>query len=316
MGLSVDVGGLTLKTPFLAASGIIGVSALLAGRVFTSGAGAVVSKSIGLKAREGYPGPNVVKVSCGLINAMGLPNPGVHEMVKELRAMKALGVPVIASIYGFSAEEYGEVAKLIAAEADVEGFELNLSCPTVHGTGLEIGVDPSKVREIVKVAKEAAGDKPVIAKLTPNVTDIVSLGRAAEEAGADGVTAINTIRAMAIDVYLERPILSPEIGGLSGPAIKPIALRAVYELYRNLHIPVVGCGGITSWRDAVEFFLAGASAVQIGTGILYRGLKIFREMREGTSSYLEERGLADVKSLIGRANKAWGSSDPFTSHPV
>ncbi|MGC8962114.1 MAG: dihydroorotate dehydrogenase, partial [Candidatus Bathyarchaeia archaeon] len=236
-------------------------------------------------------------------NAMGLPNPGVQEMVKDLRAMKGLGVPVIASIYGFSAEEYGEVAKLIEAGADVEGFELNLSCPTVHGTGLEIGTDPSKVREIVKAVREAVGDKLLIAKLTPNVTDIVSVGRAAEEGGVDGVTAINTVRAMAIDIYLERPILSPGIGGLSGPAIKPIALRAVYELYRNLHVPVIGCGGIISWRDAVEFLLAGASAVQIGTGILYRGFKIFREMKEGLSSYLEDKGIADVKSIIGRAHR-------------
>ncbi|MEM2123383.1 MAG: dihydroorotate dehydrogenase [Candidatus Bathyarchaeia archaeon] len=316
MDLSVEIGGLKLKTPFLAASGVIGVSAILARRAFASGAGGVVAKSVGLKARDGYPGPNVVRVSCGLINAMGLPNPGIHEMVKELKAMKSFGVPVIASIYGFSEEEYGEAAKLIAEKVDVEGFELNLSCPTVYGTGFEIGIDPLKVRGAVKAVKEVVEDKPVIAKLTPNVTDIVSIGKAAEEAGADGVTAINTVRAMVIDVDLERPILNPGIGGLSGPAIKPIALRAVYELYRGLRIPVLGCGGITSWRDAVEFFLAGASAVQIGTGILYRDLKVFREVKDGLSSYLGCKGVADIKPLIGRAHKAGDLGSPLAPHPV
>jgi dihydroorotate dehydrogenase (NAD+) catalytic subunit len=304
MDLSIEIGSLKLETPLMAASGVIGVSPMLARRVFASGAGCVVAKSVGLKAREGYPGPNVVKVPCGLINAMGLPNPGIQEMVKELKAMKGFGVPVIASIYGFSVDEYGEAAELIAGEVDVEGFELNLSCPTVHGTGFEVGTDPLKVREIVKAVKEAVGDKPVIAKLTPNVTDIVSIGKAAEEAGADGVTAINTVRAMAIDVYLERPILNPGIGGLSGPAVKPIALRAVYELYRGLRIPVIGCGGVTSWRDAVEFFLAGASAVQIGTAILYRDLKVFREVKDGLSRYLRDKGLAEIKPLVGRAHRA------------
>lgn len=303
MDLSIEVGGTSFRTPLLVASGVIGVSAALAKKAFEFGAGGVVTKSVGLKARYGYPGPNIVVVSCGLLNAMGLPNPGIQEMIKELKAMKSLGIPVIASIYGFSVDEYAKAANLLM-EVDIEGLELNLSCPTVHGTGLEIGTDPSKVKEIVKAVKEVVEDKPVIAKLTPNITDITSIGKAAEDGGADGVTAINTVRGMAIDVYAERPILTPGVGGLSGPAIRPIALRAVYELYRSLHIPIIGCGGVTSWRDAVEFFLAGASAVQIGTGILYRNFKIFKEIKVGLSNYLKDKGIRRLKLLIGRAHKA------------
>ncbi len=281
---------------------MVGASALLAKRAVDSGAGGVVTKSIGLKAREGNPGPTVVETPCGLLNSMGLPNPGVEEIVKEVQILKKFDIPVLASIYGFSVQDYVHAATLMV-EAGADGVELNLSCPNVEGTGLEVGIDPSQVEEIIETTKAAVKDAVVIAKLTPNITDITVIGKAAEKGGADGVTAINTVKAMAIDIYLERPILSSGVGGLSGTAIHPIAVRAVYELYKKLDIPIIGCGGVISWSDAIEFFLAGASAVQIGTGILYKDFEIFHTVLEGISQYLKKRGVNDIQSLIGNSHK-------------
>ncbi len=302
MDLPIEVAGLHFRSPLLLASGVVGASALLAKRAVDSGAGGVVTKSIGLKAREGNPGPTVVETPCGLLNSMGLPNPGVEEIVKEVQILKKFDIPVLASIYGFSVQDYVHAATLMV-EAGADGVELNLSCPNVEGTGLEVGIDPSQVEEIIETTKAAVKDAVVIAKLTPNITDITVIGKAAEKGGADGVTAINTVKAMAIDIYLERPILSSGVGGLSGTAIHPIAVRAVYELYKKLDIPIIGCGGVISWSDAIEFFLAGASAVQIGTGILYKDFEIFHTVLEGISQYLKKRGVNDIQSLIGNSHK-------------
>ena len=300
--ISVSVAGLRLSSPTMLASGILGYSKHSFKRVEEHGAGAIVTKSAGLKPRVGHPGPTVVEVPCGLLNAMGLPNPGVEAVGEEVRAAKRMGVriPIVASVYGFTVEEYVKASEVAAAFADA--VELNLSCPTVEGTGVEMGQNPSEVKALVESVK-AAVKKPVFAKLSPNVSSIVEVGRAAEEGGADALTAINTVKAMAINVDLMRPVLSVGVGGLSGPSIKPIAVRCVYELYESVGIPIVGCGGIAGWEDAVEMVLAGASAVQLGTGIKYKGLEIFREVNLGIKSYLSSRGFKRLEEIKGLAHK-------------
>ncbi|MEM2896388.1 MAG: dihydroorotate dehydrogenase [Candidatus Bathyarchaeia archaeon] len=295
MDLSLEISGLRLENPTLLASGILGMSYELMKSCSEAGASAVVTKSTGLKAREGFPNPTVVEARCGLINALGLPNPGVGEMAKEIQKLKRDGIKVIASVYGFSPLEYVEAAKALE-RAGADALELNISCPHVKEVGIEIGQNLNMAYEVTSSVKSKVSI-PVIVKLTPNVTDIVSIAKALERAGADALTAINTVRAMAIDVELEVPILSAKIGGLSGPAIKPIAIRCVYEVSKSVSIPVIGCGGIVDWQDAVEMLLAGASAVQIGTGILYRGLRIFKEINVGVVEYLKRKNLKSIKDL-------------------
>jgi len=299
--LETEVAGLRLRNPTMLASGILGTTSDILRRAAQSGAGAVVTKSVGLKPREGYPNPTVVEVGCGLLNAVGLPNPGIQAFTEEIRDLGDLEVPLIVSVYGFSPEEYAEVAEA-AVEAGADAVELNLSCPHVKGAGADVGSRPELVSEIVEKVKGVV-DKPVFAKLTPNVSDIVGLAEAAVEAGADALTAINTLRAMVIDVETARPILSNKIGGLSGPAIKPVAVRCVYELHRELDVPIIGCGGVTSWRDAVEFMLAGASAVQVGTAVALKGLNIFRLITEGVKSYLERKGYGSVREIVGLSHR-------------
>jgi len=237
-----------------------------------------------------------------MLNAMGLPNSGVRNFVEEIRELKRGGVdvPIIVSVYGFSSEEFAEVSSL-AAKAGADALELNVSCPHVKETGSEIGQSPSLVAEVVEKVK-AAVKKPVLLKLTPNVVDVAEVAKAGVEAGADAITAINTLRAMKIDVETTQPILSNKMGGLSGPAIKPVAVRCVYEIYEAVDAPVIGCGGITTWRDAVEFMLAGASAVQIGTAIAWKGLGVFKSVTGGIDSYLRRKGFGSVKDIVGSSH--------------
>jgi len=298
--LTVEVAGLKLRNPVMLASGILGLSGYSMLRVAEAGAGAIVTKSICLNARDGYPNPTIVEAEVGLLNAMGLPNPSVREFLKEIEVVKQAQVPVVISVSGFSIDEYIEVAKIAGEEADA--IELNLSCPHVERTGLEFGSDPSIVNEIVGRVK-AKVKVPVFAKLSSNVSDIAEIARATERAGADVIVAINTVRAMAIDVETQRPILANRIGGLSGPAIKPIALRCIYEIYEAVKIPIVGCGGIVTWCDAVEFILAGSSCIQVGTGIMYRGLSIFKEITEGIQDYLARKGYSNIRDIVGLAHE-------------
>ena len=299
--LVTEIAGLKLANPTMLAAGILGMSGSSLKRAAEAGAGAVITKSLGLKPRIGYSNPTLVQVDCGLLNAMGLPNPGVHHFVEEISEAKKGGAPVIISIYGFSSEDFGEAAK-VAAEAGADALELNVSCPHVEKTGSEIGQSPQLVAEVVEKVKSIV-NKPVFVKLTPNVTDITEIAEAAVKAGADTITAINTVRAMAINVETTRPVLANKVGGLSGPAIKPIAIRCVYEVYRKVNIPVIGCGGVTTWQDAVEFMLAGASAVQIGTAIAFEGLGVFKSIVEGIDSYLENMNFESVKEIVGIAHK-------------
>jgi dihydroorotate dehydrogenase (NAD+) catalytic subunit len=301
--LRVNLAGLSLENPTMLASGILGYSAETLKSVAEGGAGAVVTKSVGLKPRSGYANPTVVQVECGLINAVGLPNPGIEEFVKDIREAKAvLKAPLIASVYGFSAEEYALVAEK-AVKAGADAVELNVSCPHVRETGAEIGQNPKVLAEVVEKVKRSI-DKPVFVKLSPNVTDIVEVAEAADKAGADAITAINTVRAMAIDLETARPILSNKRGGLSGPTIKPIAVRCVYDIYERIKKPIIGCGGITSWRDAVEFMLAGASAVQIGTAIALKGSSVFRLVVRGINAYLKRKGFRSVNEIVGLAHRS------------
>jgi dihydroorotate dehydrogenase (NAD+) catalytic subunit len=294
--LSVDVGGLILQNPVMLAAGILGTTGASLRRAALAGAGGVVTKSIGSDPREGHPGPTVVQVECGLLNAMGLPNPGFREFQKEIDVAKTSGVPVVASIFGSSAAEFARIARGLQPDA----FELNLSCPHAEKYGSELGRYPDLV-EAVTGAVKASANVPVWVKLTPNTSDIVELGRAAQSGGADAVVAINTLKAMAIDIETGYPILGNKFGGLSGSAVKPVAVRCVYELASNLDIPVIGVGGVSSWEDAAEMLMAGAKAVQVGTA-LYRGYEVFKEITDGLSSYLDRKslGLEDLGNMAGR----------------
>lgn len=299
--LALKVAGLKLVNPTMLAAGILGMSGLTLKRVADAGAGAVVTKSLGLKPRSGYSNPTVVQVESGLVNAMGLPNPGIEHFAQEMREAEGITVPIIASIYAFTPQEFAVVAKkAIAIGAD--GVELNVSCPHAEKTGAEIGQDPKLVEEAAKATRRTVG-APVFVKLTPNVADIAELAKAAERGGADAVTATNTVRAMTIDIETGQPVLGNKVGGLSGPAIKPMAVRCVYEIYEAVRIPVVGCGGIATWRDAVEFIQAGASAVQIGTAIATKGISVFKQVTEGIGRFLDEKGFGSVEEIVGISHR-------------
>jgi dihydroorotate dehydrogenase (NAD+) catalytic subunit len=301
--LRVKLAGLSLANPTMLASGILGYSAETLKGIVEGGASAVVTKSVGLKPRSGYANPTVVQVACGLINAMGLPNSGIDEFTREIKEAKAvLSVPVIVSVYGFSADEYAVVAEK-AVEAGADAVELNVSCPHVKETGVEIGQNPKVLAEVVRKVKKVV-DKPVFVKLSPNVADIAEIAETAVEAGADVITAINTVKAMAIDIETAKPVLGNKRGGLSGPAIKPVAVRCVYDIYERVKVPIIGCGGITSWRDAVEFMLAGASAVQIGTAIALKGPNVFKSVARGIDAYLKRKGFRSVNEIVGLAHRS------------
>jgi dihydroorotate dehydrogenase (NAD+) catalytic subunit len=299
--LSTSFAGLELPNPTILASGILGYSSESFSRVVKAGAGAVVTKSVGIAPRVGYPNPTIAQSRSGLINAMGLPNPGIETYVEEIKFSKTiLAVPLIVSIFGYTSEEYAAVSKR-AIEAGADAVELNVSCPHVKQTGAEIGQNPKLLSEIVENVK-AKINKPVIVKLSPNVTDITLLAKASIEAGADALTVINTLKAIAIDIETQQPILSNVKGGLSGEAVKPVALRCVYDIAEQYKVPIIGCGGVSNWHDAVEFFLAGASAVQIGTAVA-DNVEIFGAVTKGVESYLRRKHYANVKEIVGLAHR-------------
>lgn len=266
-------------------------------RILDCGAGAIVTKSIGLKPREGYKNPTIVELDHGILNAMGLPNPGIEEFKEEIKQLKRSNKIIIGSIFGLNSKEFVEVA-IKMEKSGADALELNMSCPHAKGYGLEIGSDEKTVRKITSDVKEKT-NIPVFIKLSPNLTDIVKIAKAAEEGNADAIVAINTVKAMKIDIDLKMPILANKIGGYSGKAIKPIGVRCVYEISQNVKIPVVGVGGITTGRDALEYIMAGASAVQIGSGIYYRDVNIFKDINNEIKSWMEEKGYNKLSDLIG-----------------
>jgi dihydroorotate dehydrogenase (NAD+) catalytic subunit len=302
--LSTNMVGLKLANPTVLASGILGYTGDSLQRVVESGVGAVVTKSVGIEPRAGYPNPTVVQAEAGLINAVGLPNPGINVFAEEITYAKTVvKVPLIVSVFGYTAEEYATAAAK-AVKAGADAVELNVSCPHVKDTGHEIGQHQKTLAEVIEKVRSSV-KKPLIVKLSPNVTDIVEIAKNAVKAGADALTAVNTVKAMAIDVETQRPILSNVKGGLSGPAIKPLALRCVYDIFEaDLKVPIFGCGGVASWEDAVEFLLAGASAVQIGTAIAMDDLDVFRKVNKGLQCYLIKKGYGSVKEIVGLSHQA------------
>jgi dihydroorotate dehydrogenase (NAD+) catalytic subunit len=302
LDLKVNVAGLEMRNPIMLSAGILGMTGKSLRAVWEAGAGAVVTKSIGLKPREGYPGPVVVDVGCGLINAMGLPNPGARAFLEELSAARLGGpITIVGSVYGSTPTEFAQAAEILCS-GGVDAIELNVSCPHVREVD-EVGHDHRLVEDVVRVVKQRV-KVPVFLKLTPNVASIVDLARAAERGGADGVVAVNTLRAMAIDIETCYPVLGNKVGGLSGPALKPIAVSCVYEVSRAIRAPIIGCGGVMGWKDAVELMLAGASAVQVGSAVAYRGLEVFSEITRGLERYLKRKGYRSVHEIVGLSHKA------------
>ncbi len=295
--ISLNLTGLGLNNPLILASGIMGTTGSSLKRMAEAGAGAVVTKSIGIESRSGHSNPTMVEVDCGYLNAMGLPNPSYKNFQHEIDLAEEGGVPVIASIFGGCALDFSEIAGAIRADA----IELNVSCPHAHGYGTEIGTNPDLVKDITQAVKEQV-DIPVWVKLTPNVTDIGSIGLAAQNGGADAVVAINTVRAMAIDIESGYPILGNKFGGLSGRAIKPIAIKCVYDLYEALDIPVIGVGGIMDWKDAIEFMMAGAQAVEIGSAI-GNNIDVFHEIASCMEAFLSERKWT-LEDICGMAHES------------
>ena len=270
-------------------------------RIFNSGAGGIVTKSIGLKPRNGFPNPTVIELEHGILNAIGLPNPGIKNFKEEILKLKKINIPVIGSIFGSNSEEFVELAKKMESYG-VDAVELNMSCPHAKGYGLEIGSDFKLVKEITSNVKKST-KIPVFVKLSPNLPSVAEIAKAAEEGNADGIVAINTVKAMKIDLELKTPVLSNKIGGYSGKAVKPIGIRCVYEISKNVKIPVIGVGGITTGEDALEYIMAGATAVQLGTAIYYRGIDVFKEICKEIENWMEEHSYNNLSELIGVAHK-------------
>jgi len=269
-------------------------------RIFNSGAGAIVTKSIGLEPRTGYPNPTIIELEHGFLNAMGLPNPGIELFSEELKKLKKSNIPVIGSIFGSNVDEFVKLS-IKMQQYKVDALELNMSCPHAKGYGLEIGSNPKLVKSITSKVKDST-NIPVFVKLSPNLSNIIEIAKSAEEGDADAIVAINTVKAMKIDLELKMPVLSNKIGGYSGKAIKPIGIRCVYEISKNVDIPVIGVGGITSGEDAIEYFMAGASAVQIGSGIYYRDIEIFKIICDEIEKWMIEHKLNNISEIIGVAH--------------
>lgn len=300
--LTTQVTGVTFPNPFLLASGILDETGISMARAAREGAGGVVTKSMSLKPRSGHAGPNVVEVDGGLINAMGLPGPGLDHFVEDVAMARKAGAVVVGSVFGGTAEEFAECAKRMAATG-VPVLELNVSCPHAKGYGSEIGCDPVRLAEVVSAVK-AAVRIPVWVKLTPNTDNVARLARVAVEAGADGLVATNTLKAMVIEPDVRRPVLGNKVGGLSGHALKPVALRAVWDCHQaNLGVPIVASGGIYTARDALEYAMAGASAFQVGTAVMHEGWGIFRKINAELGAWLEREDVK-LKDVVGAAHKA------------
>ncbi len=299
LDLSVRIAeNLVLRNPVMTASGTFGYGLEFSNYVNLHRLGAIVVKGISLQPRCGNPPVRIVETAGGMLNAIGLENVGIEKFLTEkLPALRGLGTPVVVNILGDSVDEYGFLAKKLNNIEGIAAIEVNISCPNVKQGGVAFGTDPQMVREVTASVKENAG-QPVIIKLSPNVTDITVTARAAEEAGADAISLINTLIGMAIDHRTRKPRLANVIGGLSGPAIKPVALRMVWQTARAVKIPVIGIGGIMTAADALEFLIAGASAIQIGTANFVNPDTTERVV-EGISNYLQEFGYHSVSEIIG-----------------
>ncbi|SHO49698.1 dihydroorotate dehydrogenase [Desulfopila aestuarii] len=306
--LRVKIGSLHLANPVMTASGTFGYAREFENLMNLHRLGAVIVKGISLFPRPGNPPPRIVETACGMLNAIGLQNVGVERFIKEkMPYLDGLNVPVIVNILGGSIEEYREITKRLEGVPGVAGIEVNISCPNVKEGGVAFGGDPQMAAAVTTAVKESCS-VPVIVKLSPNVTDIGLMARAVEDGGADSVSLINTLIGMAINLKTKRPELANIIGGLSGPAIKPVALRMVYEVARSVKIPIIGIGGIETAEDALEFMLAGATAVQVGTANFVNP-RASEEVVEGISRYVQEEKLHSVREMIGALKL-----DPLRNH--
>ena len=298
--LATSVGTIKLDKPAMLASGILGISLDVFNRLYRSGAGAVVTKSLSSEPWEGYPNPTIFSVNGGgWMNAVGLSNPGASNFAKMIESNK--DVPIIVSLVGSIPKDF-EMMINEFKNCNVTAFELNLSCPHVAKVGLEVGDDPELVKKIVTTVKNST-NVPAIAKVGLGTTNYLNTVKIAVDSGIDAITAINTVRAMAIDVETQRPILSNKFGGLSGTPIKPIALRCVYEITSKYDVPVIGCGGISTWEDAVEFFLAGASAIQLGSAIGDNWINVFDDINKGVLQYMKKKNYLAINEMVGLAKK-------------
>lgn len=298
--LAVNFAGICLRNPTILASGFLGISMSLFKRLYKLGVGAIVSKSISSSPLEGYRNPTIVSLNgSSYLNAVGLANPGADAFSDEIRENDNL--PIIVSLVGSSEDEFPMLVKKFD-NLNIMGYEINLSCPHVAKMGIEVGDDPELVYRIVKATRTHTA-KPVFVKVGVGNTDVLSIASIAKDAGADGITAINTLRAMVIDIDTGIPILANKIGGLSGRSIKPLAIRCVYEITKKVGIPVIACGGIFDWEDAVEAMLAGASAVQLGSVLATGGLSSFYSICSGIEGYLKRKNARNVTEIIGLAHR-------------
>lgn len=298
--LRTEIAGIPMKTPVLTASGTFGFGEEFADFVDLSLLGGVMVKGTTLKPRRGNDGVRIAETPSGMLNCIGLENPGVEVFLTEtLPRISPYGMNIIVNISGSSPEEYGSLAKMLDVPG-VAAIELNVSCPNVREGGIVFGTNPKAVSTVVREAKKNT-EKPVILKLSPNVTDIVEIAKAGEDAGADVISLINTLMGMEINIHTWKPTLGNITGGLSGPCVKPVALRMVWQVAQNVEIPVIGMGGISSWQDAVEFFLAGADAVAVGTAnFVHPGVTM--DIIKGLESYLQNRGLSNISQIVGKVN--------------
>ena len=311
MDLNVDIGSLRLKNPLIAASGCFGYGVEYAEIVNLKALGGIAVKGLFLSEREGHNPPRIVETPAGMLNAIGLQGIGVHRFVAEkLPDLYSQGATVIVNICGSTIDEYVEITRILADADGVDAIELNISCPNIKAGGITFGNSAVGTSEVVQAVRSVT-KLPIIPKLTPNVTDIAGIARAAEEAGADAVSLVNTFLAMAIDVETRRPALSNGVGGLSGPAIRPIAVRMVYECSQAVTIPIIGMGGITTARDVLEFIIAGATAVQIGTANFVNP-NLWPKLLADLEEYLSRHKIDRVQNLVGTLEltetQAWNSS--------
>ncbi len=298
VNLSVNVAGMALRNPIMTASGTFGYGAEFAPYMDLQSIGAIVTKGLSLRPQAGNDTPRIIETPAGMLNAIGLQNVGIDAFVeKKVPFLRTVNTPCIANFFGNTVEEYAEMARRLDAIPEVAGLEMNISCPNVKCGGIQFGSDPVSAATVVAACR-AACNKPLIVKLSPNVTDVVAMARACVDAGADSLSLINTLVGMAIDVKTRRPVLANTTGGLSGPAIKPVALRMVWQVAQAVKVPLIGIGGIMSATDVVEFLLAGATAVQVGTASFVTP-GIAQTIAEDLEQWMQDNGVHDVRELIG-----------------
>lgn len=296
--LAVEIAGVKLKNPVMPASGTFGYGEEYASYLDLEDLGAIVTKGLSLKPKAGNPTPRIAETTSGMLNAIGLQNVGVDAFIQhKLPFLRKVNTPVIVNFFGNTLEEYGEIARRLSDIPEVAGCEMNISCPNVKQGGIVFGTDPTCAHEVVAHVRRHL-QKPLIVKLTPNVTDITIVARAVEEAGADAISCINTITGMAVDIRTRRPRLANKTGGLSGPAIRPIAVRMVHQVVQTVKVPVIGIGGIVRAMDALEFLVVGATAVQVGTAN-FVDPGVMPTIVAGIEEFLMEEGLDDIRQLIG-----------------